>query len=189
MAVAVHPRYDYGFYECCGKVYLIAVGLKAEVEKATGLELGEPVLVCKGQQLELSLAKHPFYDRAVPFVLADYVTLDSGTGCVHTAPGHGSDDYETGVRYGIEVYNPVDPTGHYYAGHSDFRRHVARRGGEKKVFELLEESRRLLGKLKITHSYPHCWRCKKPVIFPRHRPVVRRRLGIPRPGAQVHRRG
>ena len=64
MAVAVHPRYDYGFYECGGKVYLIAVGLKAEVEKATGLELGEPILVCKGQQLELSLAKHPFYDRA-----------------------------------------------------------------------------------------------------------------------------
>ena len=154
----------HGFYECGGKVYLIAVGLKAEVEKATGLELGEPVLVCKGQQLELSLAKHPFYDRAVPFVLADYVTLDSGTGCVHTAPGHGSDDYETGVRYGIEVYNPVDPTGHYYADTPIFGG-MSLAEGEKKVFELLEESRRLLGKLKITHSYPHCWRCKKPVIF------------------------
>ena len=164
MAVAVHPRYDYGFYQVGDKIYLIAQGLKAEVEKATQLDFGEPILSCKGARLENSLAQHPFYDRATPFVLADYVTLDSGTGCVHTAPGHGTEDYETGVRYGIDIYNPVDETGHYYKDTPIFGG-MSLAEGEKKVFELLGESKRLLGKLKITHSYPHCWRCKKPVIF------------------------
>ena len=164
MAVAVHPRYDYGFYQVGDKIYLIAQGLKAEVERATQLEFGEPILSCKGEKLENTLAQHPFYDRVTPFVLADYVTLDSGTGCVHTAPGHGTEDYETGVRYGLEIYNPVDETGHYYKETPIFGG-MSLAEGEKKVFELLGESKRLLGRLKITHSYPHCWRCKKPVIF------------------------
>ena len=158
MAVAIHPRYDYGFYEAGDKVYLIAQGLKDEVVKATGLELGEPIISCKGAKLEHSKALHPFYDRITPFVLADYVTLDSGTGCVHTAPGHGTDDYETGVRYGIEIYNPVDETGHYYQDTPIFAG-LSLAEGEKKVFELLGESKRLLGCQKIVHSYPHCWRC------------------------------
>lgn len=164
MAVALHARYEYGFYEVDGKVYLIATGLKEDVAKATGLEFGEPILTCKGAELENSIAIHPFYDRKLPLVLADYVTLDSGTGCVHTAPGHGTDDYETGVRYGIEIYNPVDETGHYYEDTPLFGG-LSLKEGEKKVFEILGESNRLLGCQKINHSYPHCWRCKKPVIF------------------------
>ena len=164
MAISLHPRYDYGFYEVGDKVYLIAQGLKDEVSKATGLSFGEPIVSCKGVQLENSIAMHPFYDRETPLVLADYVTLDSGTGCVHTAPGHGTDDYETGVRYGIDIYNPVDETGHYYQDTPLFAG-LSLAEGEKKVFELLTESKRLLGVEKITHSYPHCWRCKKPVIF------------------------
>ena len=164
MAVALHARYEYGFYEIDGKVYLIATGLKEAVAKATGLEFGEPILTCKGAELENSIAMHPFYDRKLPLVLADYVTLDSGTGCVHTAPGHGTDDYETGVRYGIEIYNPVDETGHYYEDTPLFGG-LSLKEGEKKVFEILGESKRLLGCQKINHSYPHCWRCKKPVIF------------------------
>lgn len=164
MAVALNGRYEYGFYETNDKVYLIATGLKSEVEEATGLELGEALLVCKGSDLENSKAMHPFYDREVPLVLADYVTLESGTGCVHTAPGHGTDDYETGVRYGIEIYNPVDETGHYYADTPLFGG-MSLVEGRNKVFELLNESKRLLGLQKIKHSYPHCWRCKKPVIF------------------------
>ncbi len=164
MAVAVHPRYDYGFYEVGDKVYLIAQGLKDEVSKATGIEFSEPIISCKGAELEKSKATHPFYDREILFVLADYVTLDSGTGCVHTAPGHGTDDFETGIRYGIEIYNPVDETGHYYTDTPIFGG-MSLADGEKKVFELLNESKRLLGRQKISHSYPHCWRCKKPVIF------------------------
>ena len=112
MAVAVHPRFDYGFYEVGDKVYLIAQGLKDKVIKATGLDLKEPIISCKGAELELSKAMHPFYDKEVIVVLAEYVDLETGTGCVHTAPGHGTEDYETGVRYGIEIYNPVDETGH-----------------------------------------------------------------------------
>jgi len=164
MAVAVHARYDYGFYEVGDKVYLIAQELKDEVGKATGIDFGEPIISCKGAELENSKATHPFYDREIMFVLAPYVTLDSGTGCVHTAPGHGTDDYETGVRYGIEIYNPVDETGHYYPETPIFGG-MSLAEGEKKVFELLSESQRLLGCHKIAHSYPHCWRCKKPVIF------------------------
>ncbi|MEG1501807.1 MAG: isoleucine--tRNA ligase [Synergistaceae bacterium] len=164
MAVALHAKYDYGFYEAGDKVYLIAQDLKDEVEKATGLQFTSLLVSCKGAVLENSKTKHPFYDRELPIVLADYVTLDSGTGCVHTAPGHGTDDYETGVRYGIEIYNPVDETGHYYMDTPLFAG-LSLAEGEKKVFELLNSSKRLLGLQKIKHSYPHCWRCKKPVIF------------------------
>ena len=96
MAVAVHPQYEYGFYDCGGKVYLFAVGLKDAVFAATGaagLKGGEPLLTVRGSDLENLLAVHPFCDdRDVPLVLADYVMLDSGTGCVHTAPGHGVED-------------------------------------------------------------------------------------------------
>lgn len=164
MAVAVHPRFDYGFYEVGDKVYLIAQGLKDKVIKATGLELGEPIISCKGADLELSKAMHPFYDKEVVVVLAEYVDLETGTGCVHTAPGHGNDDYETGVRYGIEIYNPVDETGHYYSDTPLFGG-MSLSEAEKKIFEILTESGKLLGKEKLSHSYPHCWRCKKPVIF------------------------
>jgi len=164
MAVAVHPRFDYAVYRFGDKYYLIAQGLKAETERATGLALGEPLFACKGADLENIRVRHPFYDRDVPIVLAEYVTLESGTGCVHTAPGHGTEDYETGVRYGLEVYNPVDETGHYYADTPIFGG-MSLAEGEKKIFEILSESKRLLGAQKITHSYPHCWRCKKPVIF------------------------
>ena len=164
MAIAVHPRYEYAFYEVGDKVYLIASGLKDTVGEATGIEFGDPILTCKGAELERSNATHPFYDRNIMLVLADYITLEDGTGCVHTAPGHGTDDYETGVRYGIDIYNPVDETGHYYMDTPLFGG-LSLAEGEKKVFELLNESGRLLGCQKITHSYPHCWRCKKPVIF------------------------
>ena len=165
MAISIHPHYEYGFYEVGDKVYMIATGLKEAVSKATGLTFGDPIVTCEGQKLELSKATHPFYDdRVTPLLLADYVTLEDGTGCVHTAPGHGVEDYETGVHYGIDIYNPVDETGHYYKDTPLFGG-LSLAEGEKKVFELLTGSGRLLGRLKITHSYPHCWRCKKPVIF------------------------
>lgn len=164
MAVALNPNFDYGFYEVGDKVYLIAQELKEVVSQATKLEFADPIISCKGVKLENTKAKHPFYDRETPLVLADYVTLESGTGCVHTAPGHGTDDYETAVRYGIDIYNPVDATGRYYQDTPIFGG-MSLSEGEKKVFEILNESKRLLGLEKIKHSYPHCWRCKSPVIF------------------------
>lgn len=164
LAITLHARYEYGFYEVGGKAYLMATGRKDAVAHSTGLDFGEPLFTCKGAELEKSKATHPFFDKEILVVLADYVTLDDGTGCVHTAPGHGVEDFETGVKYGLEVYNPVDETGHYY-GDTPIFAGMSLADGEKKVFELLTESNRLMGVEKITHSYPHCWRCKKPVIF------------------------
>ncbi|MDR3165198.1 MAG: class I tRNA ligase family protein, partial [Synergistaceae bacterium] len=114
LAVAVHPDFEYAFFEAGGRVYLIASGLKEEVSKNTGIEFGEALVTIKGRGLEGLKAVHPFYEgREIPFVQADYVTLDAGTGCVHTAPGHGAEDYETGVKYGLDIYNPVDAKGFF----------------------------------------------------------------------------
>lgn len=165
LAVAVHPDFDYSFYECGEKVYMIATALKAEVEKATGITFGAELMSCKGKVLEGIKAVHPFYEsRKITLVLADYVTLESGTGCVHTAPGHGVEDFETGIRYGLDIYNPVDPKGYFYPN-TELVGGQSLEEASKTVFRVLTESGRLLGKMKLTHSYPHCWRCKKPVIF------------------------
>ncbi|EEX48440.1 isoleucine--tRNA ligase [Jonquetella anthropi] len=164
MAVAVGLQYDYGFYRVEKRLYLLACGMVDSVAQATGLTFGEPVLTVKGQALEGCVAFHPFLDRKTPIVLADYVTLDAGTGCVHTAPGHGVEDYETGCRYGIEIYNPVDGRGRFtpdtpLVGGMDIEK------GAQTVMQTLRDSGRLLGVKKIVHSYPHCWRCHKPVVF------------------------
>lgn len=166
MAVALHPDYDYVFVpDEEGKVYLLAEGLLEEVAKATDLRFGEPLLKVKGRDVEGLKAQHPFYEeRELPLVLADYVTLESGTGCVHTAPGHGVEDFETGVRYGIEVYNPVDDAGSFLP-ETPMVGGMSLDEGAKKILTVLTGNGRLLGSGKISHSYPHCWRCKKPVIF------------------------
>lgn len=165
MAVAIHPAYKYVFVPSANSVYLMAEELVAEVQEATGLSFGQPLMTVRGSDLEGVEAIHPFYsDRVTPVVLADYVVLDTGTGCVHTAPGHGVEDYETGIRYGIDVYNPVDPSGRYVQ-ETELVGGMTLAEGEKKVFEVLTENGRLLGRMNIVHSYPHCWRCKKPVIF------------------------
>ncbi|SMG09372.1 isoleucine--tRNA ligase [Dethiosulfovibrio salsuginis] len=165
MAVAIHPSYQYAFVPCGDSVYLIAEELKKEIEEATDMVFGEPLARVKGKELEGVKAIHPFYsDRETPIVLADYVVLDTGTGCVHTAPGHGVEDYETGIRYGIDAYNPVDSSGKYVP-ETELVGGMTLEEGEQVVLDVLSRSGRLLGKKKIVHSYPHCWRCKKPVIF------------------------
>lgn len=164
LAIAVHPEYDYSFYELGDKVLMIATGMKAEVENVIGTGFGPEVMRVKGKALECMKAIHPFYDRRVVVVLADYVTLDSGTGCVHTAPGHGVEDFETGVRYGLDIYNPVDPKGYFYPD-TELVGGKSLEESERIILNELTEKGKLLGKVKLTHSYPHCWRCKKPVIF------------------------
>ncbi len=164
LAIAVHPEYDYSFYEVGGKAYLVATAMRDEVAKVTGIEFGAELMRCKGKALEGMKAQHPFYDRKIIFVLADYVTLDTGTGAVHTAPGHGVEDFETGIRYGLDIYNPVDPKGNFYPD-TELVGGMSLEDASKVIFKTLTESGRLLGKMKLTHSYPHCWRCKKPVIF------------------------
>lgn len=166
LAVALHPGYRYAFFSAPeGKAFLMATELKEAFEKACGLSLEEELLSLTGRDLEGVEALHPFYEeRRVPLVLADYVVLDSGTGCVHTAPGHGVEDFETGVRYGLEILNPVDDRG-VFLPDTPLVGGLSLDDGAAVVLKTLSDSGRLLGRGKILHSYPHCWRCKKPVIF------------------------
>lgn len=164
MAVALHPDFDYVFVKSGEDHYLLARELLAACAGLFGWNNFQVEAEVRGAELEGLRARHPFYDRVSPIVLADYVTLDAGSGCVHTAPGHGREDYDTGMRYGLEVLSPLDGAGCFlpdvpiFAGMNVF-------DANPKVIELLKERGSLLAERKITHSYPHCWRCKKPVIF------------------------
>ncbi len=165
MAVAIGSDHDYVFVRAGKKVFLFAKALMESVSKETGIVFDEELGTVKGSELLQLNAVHPFYpERLLRILPADYVLLDTGTGCVHTAPGHGVEDYETGVKFGIEVYNPVDDTGHFIPG-TGLVDGLSLEEGSKRIFEILTENGRLLGNSKIQHSYPHCWRCKKPVIF------------------------
>ncbi|NDY41865.1 isoleucine--tRNA ligase, partial [Dissulfurirhabdus thermomarina] len=166
LAVALHPDFDYVAVEMEGETWIVAEGRLAAVLAEAGRTGGPPRVLCRFHAAEvegLELA-HPFLDRPSRLVLADYVTLDAGTGCVHTAPGHGAEDYETGRRYGLETYSPVDDRGRFtadvplFAGQDIFEANAA-------IVDLLRERGRLVAAGTLSHSYPHCWRCKRPVIF------------------------
>jgi isoleucyl-tRNA synthetase len=170
--VAFHPEYDYGAYEVPArldsqgrpKVVILAEALAGRVASAAGLALGGPVARMKGDVFERLQFEHPLYARPSLAVLADYVTLDAGTGVVHTAPGHGSDDFNTGLRYGLDVYAPVGPGGHFLDTVELF-------GGVRvfdanpRIEEALTAKGRLWHRETFSHQYPHCWRCHNPVIF------------------------
>ncbi|MBU2519488.1 MAG: isoleucine--tRNA ligase [Proteobacteria bacterium] len=164
MAVAANPELDYVAVEHQGKVYILAERLAAINMDAFGFEGWSKLTNIDPHDLEGLKAKHPLYDRESVGVLADYVTLEAGTGLVHTAPGHGREDYETGLKYGLEVYSPLNDQGRFteevefFAGQEVFEANAA-------VVEKLREVGVLLATEKISHSYPHCWRCKSPVIF------------------------
>ncbi|HXE81442.1 MAG TPA: isoleucine--tRNA ligase [Vicinamibacterales bacterium] len=164
LAVAFHPDVVYGAYEVQGTAVFVAEALAPRVAAASKRTLGEPLARVKGRQLEGLRFRHPLYDRPSPAVLADYVTLDQGTGAVHTAPGHGADDYRTGLKYGLEVYAPVTADGRFtdevglFAGEQVFEANPG-------IVEALTERGRLWHYEPYEHSYPHCWRCHNPVIF------------------------
>jgi len=164
LAVAFHPEFDYAAYEVDGRAVILAEGLAETVGKVVGREFTQPLATMKGAVLEGVRFRHPLYDRDSVAVLGDYVTLDAGTGAVHTAPGHGADDFNTGVRYGLEIYAPIGPGGH-------FNDTVELFGGQRvfdanpRVEEALKERSRLWHRETFAHQYPHCWRCHNPVIF------------------------
>ena len=164
LAIAFHPDFDYGAYEVGNRVVIVAEGLAPKVAEAGGTTFGEPVARFKGALLEHIRFQHPLYARVSLGVLGDYVTLDAGTGAVHTAPGHGADDFNTGVRYGLEIYAPVGPGGHFldtvelFAGQRVF-------DANPNVEAALKERSRLWHRADFAHQYPHCWRCHNPVIF------------------------
>jgi isoleucyl-tRNA synthetase len=164
LAIAFHPDFDYAAYDVEGRAVIVAEALAAKVGEAVGRPLGTPIARMKGEQLEHIRFRHPLYARDSIGVLADYVTLEQGTGAVHTAPGHGSDDFATGVKYGLEIYAPVGPSGRFTEAVEMF--------GGQRVFEAnapieeaLKERGRLWHRESFQHSYPHCWRCHNPVIF------------------------
>jgi isoleucyl-tRNA synthetase len=164
LAVAFHPEFVYGAYEYEGRVVLIAEALASRVFAAVKKVGGPPVATVPGAALDGLKFRHPLYDRTSLAVLADYVTLEQGTGAVHTAPGHGADDYLTGMKYGLEIYAPIGPDGRFlddvglFAGEQVFEANPA-------VVEALSERGRLWHYEPYEHTYPHCWRCHNPVIF------------------------
>lgn len=192
LAIAVHPEVDYVVADLGAERVVVAKALLPavlEAAKITGeaasLAIGLSSLVIRGQALEGLAPRHPFIDRASPVVLADYVTTDSGTGCVHTAPGHGAEDYLTGLKYGIEVYCPVGDDGRYVddgkvpadlVGVSCLEtvEDLAAKKPSPANLAVLKKLASadastghvaLLAKAKYVHSYPHCWRSKTPIIF------------------------
>jgi len=164
LAIAFHPEYDYGAYDVNGTTVIVAEGLASRVAEQIGRNFGAPIAKMKGDALERIRFQHPLYARHSLGVLADYVTLEQGTGAVHTAPGHGSDDFTTGLKYGLDIYAPVGPGGHFVDNVELF--------GGQRVFDAnpnieaaLKERGRLWHRSTFEHSYPHCWRCHNPVIF------------------------
>jgi isoleucyl-tRNA synthetase len=164
LAVAFHPDFDYTAYEVDGRTVIVAEGLVDKVSAAVGRAFGSPVARMKGAEVEGLRFRHPLYPRDSVAVLADYVTLEAGTGVVHTAPGHGADDFRTGQKYGLDVYAPIGPAGHFL-DHVDLFAGVRVFDANAKVEALLHERAKLWHRETLSHQYPHCWRCHNPVIF------------------------
>ena len=168
MAISMHPKYEYTFFEYKNDVYVVAQELLgAFLNDVEWSEEDIKVLGnCVGQDLELLNTKHPLADRKSPIILGEHVTLDAGTGSVHTAPGHGLEDYEVGCKYGIEVFSPLDSRGCWteLVNDKDLEG-VPYYKGNAIVIEKLQNCGALLKQQDINHSYPHCWRCKHPVIY------------------------
>ncbi|VAW94501.1 Isoleucyl-tRNA synthetase, partial [hydrothermal vent metagenome] len=169
-AVAVHPKLEYVVIACEGVADHASENLilaRDLLESATTrYELNDYKIVatCVGEELSGLKLAHPFYQREVPIILGEHVTTEAGTGAVHTAPGHGADDYVVGMQYGLDVDNPVDsngvflPSTEFFAGEHVFKANA-------KVSEKLVETGNLVHEVAIQHSYPHCWRHKTPIIF------------------------
>jgi isoleucyl-tRNA synthetase len=164
LAIAFKPDFDYSVIEHDGENYIIATELLKPVMEKFGWTDYKQVRLFKGTAFEHLRYHHAWIAREGVFVLGDYVTLDAGTGLVHTAPGHGADDFNTGIRYGLQIYTPVNHRGEFTDDVEHFAGlHVFK--ANPKIVELLRERGALLYTEQIAHSYPHCWRCKNPVIF------------------------
>ena len=165
LAIALHPDESYAIVKAPnGEMYIMAEALTEKVMNIGGFESYEILECHPGSFYENMLADHPFLPKTSRLLLADYVTMDSGTGCVHTAPGFGADDYLTCMRYGMEMVVPVDDQGR----HTDYAGKYAGMSTEESnpvILADMKESGVLFASEEIVHSYPHCWRCKSPIIF------------------------
>jgi isoleucyl-tRNA synthetase len=171
MAIAYHPKFEYVAADVAGEVYIVARDLLNQTADAAGWNEPKVVATFPGERLEGAVFRHPLFERDSIGILADHVTLEQGTGAVHTAPGHGQEDYVSGQQYGIATYCPVDAAGRFFRaegapgvlpeeiiGKTVFESNPI-------VLELLQRAGALIAQQKIEHSYPHCWRCHNPTIF------------------------
>ena len=168
VAISMHPRFEYTIFEKAGDAYIVATDLLPAFLADTGIEQSEIKVLgtASGQDFELLEVNHPLIDRKSKIILGEHVTLDAGTGLVHTAPGHGLEDWEVGCKYNIDILSPLDSKGCWteecripeLVGVPYYK-------GNNMVIEMLEQTKALIFKNEITHSYPHCWRCKNPVIY------------------------
>ncbi|MEK6653508.1 MAG: isoleucine--tRNA ligase [Nitrospirota bacterium] len=163
LAIAFNPDLTYAGVEHGNEVYIAAEGRLDALKKRIGLN-GKILAKVSGKGLEGMFVLHPFIQRTSRAVLGEFVSLEEGTGIVHIAPGHGEDDYKTGLKYGLDIYAPVDDKGKFtkavpeLEGQFVFKANAA-------IIEILKNKNALIKEEKVMHSYPHCWRCKKPVIF------------------------
>ena len=164
LAICFHPDFTYAAVEVKDEVYIIAEGLLLRLLAELEIEQYKILDTFSGSTLEGFKCRHPFIDRESLLILGNHVTLEAGTGCVHTAPGHGQEDYEVGLKYSLDIYTPVDDDGKFtsdvdfFAGEFVFKANQA-------VNQKLKEVNALLKEETITHSYPHCWRCNNPIVF------------------------
>ena len=165
LAIAVHPREEYIAAKVpSGEIYILAAALAEKTLAAAGIDGYETLASFTGSELEYMKAHHPFLDRDSVLLCADYVTMESGTGCVHTAPGFGADDYMTCKRYKMDMIVSVDDRGYQTEDAGPYAGMYYEESGERIIADM-RESGALLASEQITHSYPHCWRCKHPIIF------------------------
>jgi len=164
LAIAVHPDLEYAAVQAGSDILILAEGLLNQTMLACNIQGFEILERFPGHALEGMKCRHPLYERDSVLILGAHVTLEAGTGCVHTAPGHGQEDYEAGLKYNLDIYAPVDNAGRFtkevpeFAGQFVF-------AANRAINEALARCGALLKEQEISHSYPHCWRCKKPVIF------------------------
>lgn len=164
LAISIHPEFKYVLFKANDQQYLVAKELLDQVKAEIGFESVEMINEYSGQKLEFVVTKHPFYDRQSPVILGEHVTLEAGTGCVHTAPGHGEDDFYVGQKYGLDVLSPIDDQGKMTKQAPGFEG-LFYEDANKEVTKKLDENGKLLKLGFIKHQYAHDWRTKQPVIY------------------------
>ena len=163
-AVAIHPELEYALVKINGEALLLARQLVEGLMQRYGITGFQVIGFAPGAALEGLILKHPFYEREVPLILGEHVTLEAGTGAVHTAPGHGQEDYVVGTRYQLPIDNPVDARGYFVAG-TPLLEGKSTEQANTLIIDLMRDNGSLVHSEKLTHSYPHCWRHKTPILF------------------------
>ena len=164
LAVCLHPDFKYSAVKVGDEILIVAEDLISRLILEWDVKSYKVLGTRQGVDMEGQICRHPFIDRDSQIILGDHVTLAQGTGCVHTAPGHGQEDYVVGKKYGLEVYNPVDNGGVFKPEVKFFASQFVHKANPK-IVEKLRETNSLIHDTSLEHSYPHCWRCRQPIIF------------------------